>query len=97
MFGVFRWPQAESIVMLAGQNQSLHSCRGGSARNLVRIKISWVEDCRRLISVTPLFVGEGVEAEMNESVELHFMPAKLAARRCWTVSFRFFLPANDAR
>src|SRR5215467_3772256 len=98
MFGVFRRPQAEPIMMLAGQNQSFHSRRGGCARNLIRIKINRIEDCRRLISVTPLFVGESVEAEMNEAVELHFMPAKLAARRYWTVGFRWFsLLANDAR
>jgi hypothetical protein len=64
-------------MMLAGKDQPFHSRSRRSTGDLFRIEVSRVEQCRRLISITPFFAGEGVDGEMDESVEFHFMPAEL--------------------
>jgi hypothetical protein len=44
VFGVFRWPQAEAVVMFAGEDQAFHSCSGCGAYDLVGVEMRWVEE-----------------------------------------------------
>src|SRR6185436_11979952 len=46
MLGVLRWPQTESVMMLASQDETFHSCSRCGPHHLFRIKVSGVEDCR---------------------------------------------------
>jgi hypothetical protein len=62
-------------MMLAGEDQSFHSRRRGGADDLVSIEVSRTEERRRLIAVSPFFVSEGVDGEMDESIELQLVPA----------------------
>ena len=47
-------------------------------QDLFGIKIRGVEERFSFIAITPFFVREGVDGEMNESVELELMPTQLA-------------------
>ena len=64
--------------MFAHEDETLHSRSRGGANDLFGVKVSRAEKGGRFIAVTPLFVGEGVDGEMDEAVELHFMPAELS-------------------
>ena len=64
--------------MFRGENQSLHPSFFGDAHNLVRIKVSGIEKRRVLIAVSPLFVGESVDGEMYEPIELQLVPSEVA-------------------
>ena len=44
MLGVFRRPEAESVVMFASQNQAFHARRRCSPDDLIRIEIRRIED-----------------------------------------------------
>jgi len=97
VLAVFRRPQAKAIVMFAGQDQPFHSRRRRGAHNLVSIEISWIEERRRLVTVAPFFVSEGVDGEMDESIELHFMPAELPRGRNRPVRLRWSNLRSDDR
>ena len=64
-------------MVLTRENQPFHTRSRGGAGNLFGIEVSRVKERRRFIAVTPFFIGEGVDGEMDESVKLHFMPTKL--------------------
>ena len=81
MLGVFRGPEAETVVVLAGENQAFHPCVVCRADDLFSIEVSRVEYGGRFIAVALLFVGEGIGREVYEAVELHLMPPQLALRR----------------
>lgn len=78
--------------MLTGQNQPFHSGRARGSDNLIGIKVSGIKDGWSFIPVAPFFVGEGINCEMEESVELNLVPTKLprrgyrAVRRWWSNS-----------
>jgi hypothetical protein len=61
--------------MLGGQDQTFHTTGFRRRHNLVRIEVRRIEYRRRLVTVTPFFVGESVDGEMKETVELEFVPA----------------------
>src|SRR5436190_1411900 len=60
MFGELRRPEAETVVMLAGQNQLLHACVTGGAGDLVGIEIGWIEDLFIFAAVAPFLIGKGI-------------------------------------
>src|SRR5205823_15082132 len=51
-----------------------------SRDDLVGIEVRGMEDGRRFIAIAPFAVGECVHREMEEAVELHFVPVELARR-----------------
>src|SRR5438105_12656142 len=81
VLGVLRRPEAEAIVVLAGENQALHPAVFRSRDDLVGIEVRGIENRRRFIAIAPLAVRECVHGEMEEAVELHFVPAELSRRR----------------
>ena len=81
MFRELRRPEAEAVMVLAGQNQSLHAGGLGSLHDLFRAEISGVEDGFRLITVAPFLVGERVHSEMNKAIKFQLMPRELARAR----------------
>ena len=69
--------------MFRGQNQFLHARIVRDRHYLIGIEIGGIEDLFLLVAVTPLLIGEGIDSEMNESIELHLVPSKLPRRRRW--------------
>ena len=80
MLRVTRWPQAESIMMLARQDDTSHSTSHQRIHPLFHIYILWIEQRRILMSKTPFSVCHGVHAEVYESIHLHTLPDKLLRR-----------------
>ncbi len=54
------------------------------------VELCRVEDARILVAIAPLAVGEGIDGEVEEAVDLEFMPAELAGRRQGAVGGRRF-------
>ncbi len=71
------WPQAEAVVVLGGQDHGTEAGRAGGARPLTGIEPVRVEDRRILGAVSPLAVGEGVHAEVEEHRQLVALPGEL--------------------
>ena len=66
--------------MFRRQNQSLHACFFGDACDLIGIEVGRIEQSRIFITVSPLFISEGVDGEVYESIEFELVPLKLS--RC---------------
>src|ERR1035441_1093841 len=80
MLGELTGPETEAVVVFGRQDEALHSRPLGRQNNLVRIEGGRVEDLFILIAIAPFFVGEGVDGEVQESIDLHLMPAQLPLR-----------------
>lgn len=74
-------------MVLGRQYQAFHSCLPGRAGNLACVELHRVEDGGAFITVSPLFIRERVYREMNETVELHFVPRQLPRMRDWSSDF----------
>src|SRR5437667_1375615 len=81
MLGVPRRPQTKAVMVLAGEDQSLHPAALGGAHDLVCVKIGGIEHRRRLVPVAPLAIRERVHGEMQETVELELVPGELTGSR----------------
>src|SRR5262249_17076415 len=79
VFRRFRRPEAEAVVMLAGENRAAHTARLQCGDDLIGIELRRIEDPRVFVAVTPLPVGEGVDPEVQESAGLYLMPGDLAS------------------
>ena len=82
-------------MVFGGQDQSLHAAFFGRLRNLIGIEVGRARStCGIFIAVAPFLVGERVDREVKEAVELHLVPAQLTLRgrrsvRCgWVGGFR---------
>ena len=64
-------------MMFGGQNQSLHARFPRGAHDLFGVEVGRIEERRVFIAIAPLFVGEGIDGEMDEAVELEFVPTQL--------------------
>ena len=73
-------PQAEAVVMLAGENHALHSRFADRLGPLIGVKAIRTEDRGRFRSVSPLPAGKGVYREMDKSVKFELLMAQLALR-----------------
>src|SRR5256885_17018466 len=60
MLGVARRPEAEAVVVLAGEDQSSHPAVARGAHDLVCVKIGGLEHLRRLVVVAPHEIRERV-------------------------------------
>jgi hypothetical protein len=78
MLGVSAGPQAKAVVVFGRQDQPFHSRVFSRRRDLVGIEIRRIEYRFAFVAVAPLFVGERIYGEVDETVKLHFMPAELA-------------------
>ena len=67
-------PKAESVVVLTGENEPGHSRIGGGLGDLIGIEVPGIEEPGVGVAVTPLAIGEGVDSEMDEAVELVTVP-----------------------
>ena len=74
MLRVSRRPQAEAVVVLAGEDQPFHPALFRRAHDLVGIEVRWIEHRGRLVAVPPLAVRECVHREVDKAVELEVVP-----------------------
>src|SRR3954447_15904488 len=81
VFGGLGGPEAESVVMLGGEDDFAHAGIGKRAGNRVGVELYRVEEGRRFVAVTPFLVCEGVDGEMQEAGELQVMPGELTCAR----------------
>ena len=64
--------------MFGGDDGPLHACLFYDPGPLAAVQFGGIEDIWIFVSVSPLDVGEGVGAEMDEGVVLHSVPEQLA-------------------
>ena len=74
VLGMSRRPQAETIVVLTGEDQARHTGRGSSRGDLIGVEIAGLEDPGTLVTEAPLPIGKSVHAEVEEAVELMWVP-----------------------
>src|SRR5439155_15564015 len=79
--GRLRLPEAESVVVLCGENHRAEARRARGPRPLPRVERRRREDARVFAAVAPLAIGEGVDAEVQEERELIPLPLELWGRR----------------
>src|SRR6266545_1555238 len=77
MLGVFARPQAESVVMLADQDQAAHTGGFGGAGDLLGVKGGRIEETWGFIARTPFPIHESVHAEVDKAVKLQLVPEQL--------------------
>lgn len=77
MFRVHAGPEAEPVVVLAGEDQGLHAGILQGFHPLLRIKSRWIEYGGIFITITPFLVGKGIGGKMDEGILLQFVPGKL--------------------
>ena len=70
-------PQAETVVVLGGQDDSLHACRHKGLGPLLTVQPGGLESLGVGIPIPPFAVIEGVQAEMDEGISLHLLPGHL--------------------
>ena len=81
MLGILAGPQAEAVVMFAGEDQPAQAARLGRADDLVGVEIGRIEDFLRFIAVAPFLVGKRIRAEMEEAINLQVVPGELPRTR----------------
>ena len=74
-------PQAEAVVVLAGEDGPAHPGVPDAPGPLVRIQPRGSEAGGRLRTVPPLPAGEGVHRKMDKGVKLHPLPRQLPLGR----------------
>jgi len=77
MGGVGAGPEAESVVVFGGEDETGHAGHFGGAGDLVGVEVGGVENRGAFVAVAPFTVGEGIHREVNEAVEFHGMPGEL--------------------
>ena len=84
--------------MLGDQDQSLETAGPHGTHDLTGVKLSWVEDGRVGIAITPFLVFEGRGGEMYQHVHLFFMPLQLPFGRQDTIGLgRLHLGRHGSR
>lgn len=78
MFGGLRGPEAESVVMFAGEDDALHAAGFERGDDGIGIEVGGIEDGGVFVAVAPLEIGEGVDGEVEEGGGFHALPAELA-------------------
>ena len=71
-------PQAEAVVMLAGEDDAAHAGIRQRAHDGVGIELFGVEQVGVFVAVTPFLIGERVHREVEEGGEFQFVPGQLA-------------------
>ncbi len=81
MLGVLAGPEAETIVMLGGEDHPRDARGLGRCHPLACIQIRWIEQLFILFSIAPFVVGEGIHAKMDKCGDLIALPGDLSRRR----------------
>ena len=84
LYGILRRsrrPEAEAVVVLGGQDDTLQSGRLNRTNPLFAIEVGRVECRSRRIAITPFQIIERIQSEMHERIRLQFMPFHLLGRR----------------
>ena len=79
VLGVLARPEAEAVVVLAGEDEQLHAGLLAGRGPLVGVEGRGIEELRVFLALAPLAVGEGVHAEVGEAGELQLLPGESAA------------------
>ena len=66
--------------MLTGKDDAMHAGRRQHAHNRVGVKPGGIEDLGIFVAVSPFFVGECIDREMQEGGGFEIMPAELTRR-----------------
>ena len=74
---VGRRPQAKTVVVLAREDDAGHAGAHEGAHPLIDIDVARVEECRVLVALAPFAIRHCVHAEVDERVQLHFLPLEL--------------------
>ena len=81
-------PQAESVVMLPCDDNTLHPRSLCRTRPLPAVKVCRGEHICVLLAASPFHISKCIRAEMHEHIRLHFLPFQLAGRRHRTIRLR---------
>ena len=92
--GGLRGPQAEAVMVLAGQHHPLEPGVRQRLYNFVRIEIGRIEQLRLLVAITPFLPGKGIDGEMDEGIHLHIVPCQLSRRRNGSQHYRHVFPLH---
>ena len=81
MVGGLGGPEAEAVVVLAGEDEAAHAGRFQGAGDGVGVERGGLKNVRVFVAVAPFLVGEGVDGEVEKRGELQLVPGHLAGRR----------------
>ena len=81
VIGRFGRPEAEAIVMFAGEYDALAARGVQGFADGIGIEVGRVEDGGIFIAVAPLAIGKSVDGEVQEIVVLEGAPGQLASGR----------------
>ena len=81
-------PEAESVVVLGGEDDPAETRILGDSRPLVAVQVRGLEKVFRFRSLAPFKAGECVGAEVDEHIHLHSLPRNLGCCRQDSVRFR---------
>ncbi|XLR66689.1 hypothetical protein S83_017361 [Arachis hypogaea] len=70
-------PQAETVVVLVGEDDAVEAVEFGEVYLVSGAKVSRVEEGRVYVAGTPLLSGEGVETEVEEEEHVTQLPLDL--------------------
>ena len=84
---VFARPEAEAVVVLAGEDDAAQARVVNRADDLLGVEIGRVEYRFLFVAVAPFTIGERVHREMDEGVALQLVPRQLPRRRDRAVWF----------
>ena len=77
MVGIPAGPQAEAVVMLAGENQPFHARGLDGLHPLLGIQLLGIENGGVLRAVPPFPIRKGVHGKMDKGVEFHILQGDL--------------------
>ena len=75
------WPEAETVMMLGSDYDTLHAGSLCGSSPLTAIQCCRVEDIRYLRTIAPLCTGKSVRSEVDEHIVLHLLPFNLRLSR----------------
>ena len=81
MPGGFCRPQAEIVMVLAGQHHPFEPGVRQRPDKVVRIEIGRMKQLLLFVSIASLFSSKSINCKMDEGVHLHVMPFKLRRGR----------------
>ena len=70
-------PEAETVVVFAGDDDALEAGGFGRTRPLAAVQVRRVEEVFGLRSLSPFQAGESVGAEVAEHIQFHILPFQL--------------------
>ena len=81
-------PQAEAVVVLAGDDYPLESGRLGNRSPLAAVEGGWIEYVLGFRPEAPFHPRESVRSEMAEHIHFHLLPGQLLRSRHRSIRLR---------